>query len=206
MDITFLWIDLHHILVSENENIKSWSFETEEVTDLQSHGSKRRSMRNRLSLTTSGSIQFGTSPISPSPRNMTGLARMSYERDIQNDLDDVEKEREEERKAKKMERKQQLKYNGVDIESPHTSRMNEDDMIQYAMHLSREGSFQTSSSWNDLNAARIMESGIEGLSRDSLESVPSVRVNGLPAAQSIDNEFDLEIQLALALSLSMEEG
>lgn len=183
---------MHTIIVSENDNVKTWSFEPEEAA-LAQHGGKRRSMRNRLSITTNGSsYRSETSSLSPSPRSYT---RQTTANEIQDELRRHEQTRDGERKVKEYERKQYLKYNGVDIHSPGHSRMSEEEMLRYAMNVSREGSFQ-SRSFEDFAAAGLVDVDVKsGAARSEAAESDAF------AAPADSNEFDMEIQLAMMLSL-----
>jgi len=165
---------MHTIIVSEGDTIKSWSFEADKI-ELPQHGGKRKSMRNRLSVNTNTSQHSG-SPL-PSPRSQFIY---TTQREINDELRVHEKERNDDRQVKEFDRKQYMKYNGVDVDSPGYSRMNEDEITEYLMCVSREGSFKVEDDGN-LLASKLKES----------EGNPGITVN----------DYETDLQLALMLSL-----
>lgn len=180
-DIKFLWIDKHTIIVTESDYVKSWDFgSTDSSSTPAPRTGKRKSLRSRLSIT---STQRSHTSQSPSPRIMS---RFDYTHEIAHELSQHEITKSIHDKIHNTDRMQHLKYNGVDIESPKYGRMNDEEMTQYVMELSRAGSFQ------DYN-----------LDKSSFEEDNRLR-NGKMEKNSMENEFDLQIEMALKLSL--EEG
>jgi hypothetical protein len=155
--------------------------------------------------------RLSLSPGGASPNSVPYLGRQGLNKEIQEELNEVKAEREQEMRTQDRIRRQQLKYNGIDIYG--SARMNEDELTQYAIALSTVGSANGSS----MNVLRTRNFGsfteeeqIEWALRASLRnSRQSSTLNGPENApgpsqddrDAYDNEYDWEIQLALKLSM-----
>ena len=215
-----IWMNMHTIIATANDTVKCWSFYQENSGATPQSG-KRKMMRHKIHttrLTPTTNRQNSLSPLSASLRNMPFSQRQQFERDIQDDVEEVKKEQEHERKQQERVRRKYLKYNGIDLESPVYARITEDELVQYAMTLSRGNSeagslpnsaLVTGSSWSEDDqmawALRESEESVKEKLPEEEGTSNVVVTEATPerqeAQQGDESDFDWQIQIALKLSM-----